>query len=292
MMKCIGFKSVFLMAIILDYRVTCRFHNMDMSINAVDDRFSGCREKMHKKVMNENGLLQKELEGNIDFQTAWRQTTAKYQEMEEKKRKSHTCSIVPGGKPEHTQALMTYILGGQKFRLMFNEAVQTKGGDVTVYKEQFQFKSFHFLLRDAMQILKNISESKTVYRYSTKQFTATKGTEVRFGRFTAAFNQRGAAEENCDNDGTLFTITSSSVVNLEKYACLLETFENLISPDEVFIVEEVKKSTECDKEIVLKHSMFHSYHNCYFFQGSSATKWLSSSLFVLLAAFLSTSLLY
>uniref|UniRef100_A0AAY4A7T0 NAD(P)(+)--arginine ADP-ribosyltransferase n=1 Tax=Denticeps clupeoides TaxID=299321 RepID=A0AAY4A7T0_9TELE len=229
--------------------VTCRFHNMDMSINAVDDRFSGCREKMHKKVMNENGLLQKELEGNIDFQT-------------EKKRKSHTCSIVPGGKPEHTQALMTYILGGQKFRLMFNEAVQTKGGDVTVYKEQFQFKSFHFLLRDAMQILKNISESKTVYRYSTKQFTATKGTEVRFGRFTAAFNQRGAAEENCDNDGTLFTITSSSVVNLEKYACLLETFENLISPDEVFIVEEVKKSTECDKEIVLKHSMFHSYHNC------------------------------
>ncbi|XP_071024670.1 T-cell ecto-ADP-ribosyltransferase 2-like isoform X1 [Oncorhynchus clarkii lewisi] len=277
----------------LSHRVT-QAKVMDMVPNAVDDQYTHCREQMLKKVV-EGGLLEEELKNSQKYSEAWG--------------KKQCTKLIPGGVKQHTDALVTYGHGGNEFRNMFNQAVETQGGNVTVYNGNFQFKSLHFLLMDAMRLLKT-ENCQTVFRGSSKDYEAQVGSEVRFGRFTSTKAKRSDAEESASDNGILFNITSCTVVNVDDYTCFSDSIDQLISPAEVFRVAEVKNVRNEDddyREIVLTSSRTHSIDrmlDCYLFPRSptttsppsitpkgSSTQWLGSSLSVLVVVSLSISLI-
>ncbi|XP_038855951.1 T-cell ecto-ADP-ribosyltransferase 1-like [Salvelinus namaycush] len=276
----------------LSHRVT-QAKVMDMVPNAVDDQYTHCREQMLKKVV-EGGLLEEELKGSIEYSSAWQ---------------AKQCTkLIPGGVKQHTDALVAYGHGGNVFRKIFNQAVETQGGNVTVYNGNFRFKSLHFLLMDAMRLLKT-ENCQTVFRGPSKEYEAQIGSEVRFGRFTTTKAKRSDAEEAASDSGILFNIISCTVVNIDEYTCFSDSIDQLISPAEVFRVAEVNNVRNKDheyREIVLTSSRTHSIdsiHDCYLFPRStstnlpsiipkgSSTQWLGSSLSVLVVVSLSISLI-
>ncbi|XP_029605818.1 T-cell ecto-ADP-ribosyltransferase 2 isoform X1 [Salmo trutta] len=277
----------------LSHRVT-QAKVMDMVPNAVDDQYTRCRVQMLKKVV-EGGLLEEELKGSIEYSSAWR---------------AKQCpKLIPGGIKQHTAALVAYGHGGNVFRKIFNNAVETQGGNVNVYNGDFRFKSLHFLLMDAMRLLKT-EKCQTVFYGTSKEYEAQVGSEVRFGRFTTTKAKRSDSEESATDNGILFNITSCTVVNIDEYTCFSDSIDQLISPAEVFRVAEVKNVINKDheyREIVLTSSRTHSIdsvRDCYLFPRSptstsrpsitpkgSSTQWLGSSLSVLVVVSLSISLI-
>ncbi|KAF5889517.1 T-cell ecto-ADP-ribosyltransferase 2-like, partial [Clarias magur] len=231
---------------------------LDMAPDAVDDAFSQCRDKMLISVTEPDGLLQKELNASKEFREMW----SKY---------SGVCwKNIPGGTSYHFDALQAYANSDAKFRKTFNELVYSKGSNSTTYREKFPFKSLHFLLTDALRLLNRSNLCKTVFYATSNVYTAKPGNEVRFGKFIKAILTLSSETEvvEVEGGGTLFNITSCSVVNVEEITCKSEEVQCLISPTEVFKVQKVRdvKSEDATyKEITLTHSRFLSRHTCSFF---------------------------
>lgn len=224
---------------------------MDMAPDAFDDLYKGCREEAMEKFIHSD-LLKEELEHTEAFKKAWIG--------------SKCPKTIPSGIKEHTAALSAYANGDVDFKNAFDDAVMTVGNNVSTYKKDFYFKSLHFLLMDALNLLKP-KTCKNVYSVTEKENKVQNGSNVRFGKFTTGHLTYSSLKKETDLDGmTVFIISSCFFVNLEDNACIKD--EALISPAEVFTVEEVKKVNEEDSEyteIVLKHSEILSEHNCYIF---------------------------
>ncbi|XP_039662093.1 erythroblast NAD(P)(+)--arginine ADP-ribosyltransferase-like [Perca fluviatilis] len=228
---------------------------LDMASDAVDDLYDGCREEAMEKFIN-LGLLEKELNGSEGFWKAWSANTQ--------------CSkLIPGGTKEHTAALLAYASDAD-FAKTFDDAVETMGGNVSTYENHFQFKSLHFLLMDSMLLQNPKKDYETVYVLQ-EEYTAQKGSKVRFGRFTKVHTSSRLLRKMYDWDAKVFlNITSCIFFNLGDDICSDEQDMALLSPAEVFTVEAVNQIYDeiNDAEytvIVLKHSQQDSSHNCYSF---------------------------
>ncbi|XP_054634812.1 erythroblast NAD(P)(+)--arginine ADP-ribosyltransferase [Dunckerocampus dactyliophorus] len=238
---------------------------LNMAPNAVDDLYQGCREQAMEELIHSD-VLGQELSGSEGFQTAWNDKCP---------------ALLPGGVKEHTAALLAYA-SGNAFLKAFNNAVETMGVNVSTYKRDFHFKSLHFLLMDIMKLVKPAT-CKNVYRVSSANYIAEKGSKVRFGRFTTAHSDLSVKEDV--EGGVYFNITTCFFVSLEGFCGLLEDIA-ILSPTEEFTVVDVKQVDDY-KEIILKHSKLEALHNCYSFPqattapvggrasaGSSAPQWL------------------
>ncbi|KAI5610071.1 GPI-linked NAD(P)(+)--arginine ADP-ribosyltransferase 1 isoform X1, partial [Silurus asotus] len=239
--------------------VEAEVKKMDMAPDAVDFNFSDCRDEMLKAVTKTGGLLQKELDADKDFKTLWSKNYGVCQK------------IVPGGTLDHVHALHVYANSKNSFRKKFNDLVQIKGANVTTYEDGFHFKSLYFFLMDSMRLLKHTNSCRNVYFATKNKYIADTGAEVRFGRFMKAVNTKSSQIEKIDTEegGTLFSINSCFVFNVEENTCKSEEMQNIISPVEVFRVQSVKYNTTDDKikykEITLQHSRFLSNPSCPFF---------------------------
>ncbi|XP_066505565.1 T-cell ecto-ADP-ribosyltransferase 2-like [Hoplias malabaricus] len=253
------------------HTVTAQVRTLDMASNAVDDTFSNCRDKMLQAVTG--GLLQQELDARQDFKDMWiPDGTCKKQ--------------INGATKYHLTALHAYGNSKLKFQKTFNDMVYSRGTNYTTYKDEFPFKSLHFLLTDALKILNHGKRCYTVYYGTGNKYTVETGKKVRFGRFfkSKTDDSNEIEEAGLKGEGTLFNITSCSVVNVENYTCTSEEIEQLISPDEVFTVQSAELTSKDDldfKLITLTHSHFLSHHDCYYFSRSPAE---SSNLPVLVLA--------
>lgn len=221
---------------------------LDMAPNAVDDTYSGCREQAINKFIH-SGLLEQELSHNTQFKAAW--TSPK------------ECSKMPGKLKEHSTALEAFY-GDSGFSKTFNKAVETMGVNVSTYEDQFHFKSFHFLLMDSMTKLPP-NQCKTVYALADEKYTVKNSSTVRFGRFTKVYSNFGQFEDTYEE--IVLNITSCFFANVGNKGCN-EVDSILLSPAEVFTVEDNKKITNKDDDytmIVLKHLRVESIHNCFIF---------------------------
>lgn len=224
---------------------------LDMAPNAVDDGYLGCRERAINKFIHTD-LLKQELNNNAEFKAAWTTPTK--------------CSkIMPGKLKQHSTALAVFWENHQGFLKTFNKAVETMGVNVSTYEDQFHFKSFHFLLMDSMTKLPP-NQCKTVYAIAEEKYNVKNNSTVRFGRFTRVF---GDLKQMTDlDDEVLLNITSCFFADVGNKVCNKEDLI-LLSPAEVFTVEDNKKTTDNnDAEytmIVLKHLKVGSNHNCLIF---------------------------
>uniref|UniRef100_A0A3B4HD11 NAD(P)(+)--arginine ADP-ribosyltransferase n=1 Tax=Pundamilia nyererei TaxID=303518 RepID=A0A3B4HD11_9CICH len=221
--------------------------------NVVDDQYKGCGEEAMKRFI-ESDVLKRELNNSEGFQKAWN--------------KSIECSKqIPGGRKEHTAALSVYVNGDHNLLQRLNKAIETMGGNVSIYENRFHFKSLHFLLMDSMRLLKP-KECKNVYVLLSGQNQPQKGSTVRFPSFTSAYSDYEKLKSETDlYEEVVLNLTSCFFVNLKDYVCGQGQDEILLSPAEVFTVEDINsKVVEADDdsqyvEIVLKHSGLKSSHN-------------------------------
>lgn len=254
---------VFLLMVlaVLHHIVKAEVRIMDMAPDAVDDDFSECEQKMLQAVTD--NLLQKELSADKDFGDLWR------------KHSGGCMKSIPGGTSHHITALQAYGNSKDKFRKKFNDLVYSKGNNSTTYREDFPFKSLHFLLTDSLRLLNPANICTTVYSATSNEYTTDTGAEVRFGKFLKAEVSLSAALETVEmeDEGTLFIITSCSVVKVEDFTCKSEELQCLISPAELFQVQKVREVLNDDvkfKEITLTHMHFLSNHHCSFFHRNAA----------------------
>lgn len=224
--------------------------------SAVDDQYAGCRDKALETFIK-GDLLNKEMNLNTDFLKAWD--------------KQKPCSKQnPKNPDEHLAALSAYDNGDEMFINEFNNAVRNLGANATVYKTQFHFKSFHFLLVDSMMELQQ-KDCKTVYAMSSHQYEASKGSKIRLGQFLKAyfsFNNLKKIEPDFE-DNLILNITSCFFAKIGANVCSKDDAV-LLSPAEVFTVEDLVpvSDKEDDTEyrvMTLKHAELFSYHNCYIF---------------------------
>ncbi len=224
---------------------------MGMFPEAADYSFQNCRKEMLQMVTKSGGLLQTELNNNPDFKTMWK-GNAEYSKT------------IPGGTPEHMAALKNYAEAGSEFHGKFTKLLQKSRG-----RDEFPFKSLFFLLADAMQLIRE-KKCRTVYSGTEEEYITKIGEKVRIRFFPAKLLYTEATEDtsSSDNIGTVFNITSCSVIRLEDYGFmdgLSEDIDLLISPSEVFTVtgiRTVSTSNDAYNEIALTHSHFNSYSNC------------------------------
>ncbi|KAK9540448.1 hypothetical protein VZT92_002900 [Zoarces viviparus] len=255
--------KLLLAAIVFYYKVTAGSAKLlDMAPNAVDYMYNGCREEAMETFIH-SGLLRQELNNSKEFQEAWGA--------------DNRCStLIPGGTKEHTAALLAYADWGEEVTT-FDKAVETLGGNVSIYEKRFHFKALHFLLMDSMLLL-STKKCTTLYAVQEKDYTAQKGLKVRFGRFAKVHSSVSELMTDLDNY-VLLNITSCFFANLGDIFSKDQSL-TLISPAEVFTVEAVNEKSDDDSkftEIVLKHSELKSSQNCYSLSGSPAdvsTQWL------------------
>lgn len=222
---------------------------LDMARNAVDERYIGCRDQAYKKFISD-GLLKEELDRNADFRTAWN---------------TQGCQSVSGQSKEHLVALHVSD-SDDDFINKFNKAVKKLGADAKTYNEQFHFKSLHFLLMDSM-MEQRPQDCKVVYA-AVDDYTATKGSMVRFGQFIKAISSFKNLTKMMDlSEIVILNITSCFFAKLDANVCSSED-SVLVSPAEEFTVVDVAyiKNDDSDYQmLILKHSKLFSNHNCYIF---------------------------
>lgn len=227
---------------------------LDMAPGAVDDRYTGCRDKAFEKFIK-GGLLNEELKLHEDLWEKWHTQEACFQQN-------------PETSKQHLAALKVYDSEDARYITDFNNAVETLGANATTY-HQFSYKSFHFLLMDSMRELQP-KECMTVHAVASRGYKASKGSKVRLGRFLKAYVNFSFLKKLTDlEDSLVFNITSCFFAKMGTNICSTEDAV-LLSPAEAFIVENHMEVQNMEEEInyeviTLKHAQLVSYHNCYIF---------------------------
>lgn len=224
--------------------------SLDMSKDSFDDQYATCTKEMLQEV--QNTILANELKKNIIFNGAWEEASKK------------DTKLVPGMVKEHGTALYVYTMGSV-YR-SFNTATKKQGKSLKEYKDKFNYKSLHFLLTDALRLLKEDDKHKClqVYRGSRESFNIKKNTKVRFGHFTST--SMNAAQAKKFGEITFFKIKTCYGASVEKYSEKPEEEEVLVPPFEMFKVSSVEKKSPTEMEVELKQLGKCSNYQCAYFK--------------------------
>ncbi|XP_010132214.1 PREDICTED: GPI-linked NAD(P)(+)--arginine ADP-ribosyltransferase 1, partial [Buceros rhinoceros silvestris] len=121
-----------------------------------------------------------------------------------------------------------------------NAAVRKAGRSHEQYLDGFHFKTLHFLLSEALRLLRDAPTHRChrVYRgVRNIRFTAQKGQTIRFGQFTSTSLDYDRAW-SFGND-TFFSVETCYGVPIQDYSYFPSEEEVLIPPFEVFEVTGV-----------------------------------------------------
>ncbi|XP_053114856.1 erythroblast NAD(P)(+)--arginine ADP-ribosyltransferase-like [Hemicordylus capensis] len=218
---------------------------LDMAPNSFDDQYWGCADNASLE-----DPVHTDFASNANYAKIWEASKSKWYGMD------HS-SFPSNLKPVYGIAVLTYT--DNEVYKAFNEAVREGGQSQQYYQRNFTFKSFHFLLTRALQVLKKTTkpECYTVYRgVSGIRFTVSKSQKiVRLGQFSSASLSREIALSF--GKDMFFTIYTCLGVSIEKLSLRPHQKEVLVPPYETFTVIN---STE--NFIALHHKGSLSNFNC------------------------------
>ncbi|XP_009555798.2 GPI-linked NAD(P)(+)--arginine ADP-ribosyltransferase 1, partial [Cuculus canorus] len=201
---------------------------LDLATTSFDDRYVGCAGAMDEELED---LNRTEFSTNGVYAQAWTLAAAEW--------RSRHGRVPPVLRPEHAVALLAYTKHGPLFRA-FNAAVREDGRSHRHYLDNFRFKAFHFLLSEALRVLRGTRSSRChrVYRgVHGIRFTAQRHQRVRFGQFTSAsLREESALAFGHD---TVFSVETCYGVPIKDFSFYPEEDEVLIPPFEVFEVTDV-----------------------------------------------------
>ncbi|XP_038654757.1 NAD(P)(+)--arginine ADP-ribosyltransferase 2-like [Scyliorhinus canicula] len=150
------------------------------------------------------------------------------------------CGVPDGLRREHLVAIRAYTQDSALY-LDFNTATRQFGTNYTIYRDNFYFKAFHYLLSVALDHLKEKSHS--TYRGVDILFNASKGQNVRLGQFPSTTMKSKKAKQfmKPNRNNTLFKIKTKLGVRIRNFSYFPDEEEVLIPPIEVFNVKKVPK---------------------------------------------------
>ncbi|XP_057243989.1 NAD(P)(+)--arginine ADP-ribosyltransferase 2-like [Malurus melanocephalus] len=230
---------------------------MDMAPNAFDDRYQGCRDKMAAMLPV---LKSVEFQQNSLFAPAWAQATAEWQ--------NRGSPVSPLLFPDQAIAIMAYTMS-TTFSEKFLDAVHEAGHSRQQYRDNFHFKTLHFLLTDALAKLKD-NQCRDVYRVGhNTRLEAQRGQRVRFGWFLWMSLSDAVPTEY--ESGTLLQVHTCHGVDIRKFSFNPRTQMVLTPPYEIF--EVTQASQDGDKtQIQLRSTGTHSNYTCEWLRGGSSPR--------------------
>ncbi|XP_030920964.1 erythroblast NAD(P)(+)--arginine ADP-ribosyltransferase-like [Geospiza fortis] len=157
---------------------------LDMAPDSFDDQYQDCGPAMAEALST---LNRSELQQNPLFAQAWTKATAEWH-----KRGS---PVSPLASPAHAIALMAYTM--DDLYREFNAAVRTAGRSSQEYRDNFHFKTLHFLLTDALATLRDAQKGQcrdAFLKVCGTRFEAQLGDTVRFGLFMPMFPSKQIGE--------------------------------------------------------------------------------------------------
>ncbi|NXB00904.1 NARE ribosyltransferase, partial [Cnemophilus loriae] len=234
---------------------------LDMALDSFDDQYRGCRHIMTEVLPALNHF---ELQQNPLLARVWVKAMAEWQ------RRGPPVSPLS---PDHTVALMAYTM--KDMYKEFNDAVQVAGRSRQEYWDNFHFKTLHFLLTDALAVLRGTRGPRChcVFRgVRGVRFEAQPGDTVRFGRFTSTSLHKQIAQQF--GTDTMFQVHTRQGVDIREFSSSPSDEEEvLIPPFETFRVTNVTQ--EGDRALIqLRSTGTFSKYNCEWLRGDSmGTSW-------------------
>ncbi|XP_038856242.1 ecto-ADP-ribosyltransferase 4-like [Salvelinus namaycush] len=212
--------------------------SLDMVVDSVDDMYDGCTKQMYNKVEKEGYLVH---ENKEPFKNAWKWAESCAKNVKERFRKdSSEYNVEDKLSHNHIKAICAYTTGHPSIHSEFNHAVRTSRYK---YTTSFQFHSLHFLLTDAIRLLKKQQQHcNTTYRRTKMKFVGKVNTTIRFGYFASSSLNKDNSEfgdKSCFEIETCFGAYLKSFPKMGK-----KEEEVLIPPYEVFKVTEVLKKED------------------------------------------------
>ncbi|XP_050960173.1 NAD(P)(+)--arginine ADP-ribosyltransferase 2 [Labeo rohita] len=255
-------EALLILAALQDHRATATFEKsfpLDMALNSVDDQFEGCRKKMANLV--ETKYLKKQINNSTDFKIAWN--------------KGKDFIKTPHDKNlTNNHLIAIYVYSDSNVFKHFNP--DTRDGKKQYKQTRYKWYSLHFLLTDAIQILKKTQK---------KCYSTFRGTKAKFKKHVlnkeVCFGQFASSSLDCEKaqgfgNVSCFEIHTCEGADVSKYSKLPHEKEVLIPPYEKFKVTAVKtrkgqKDPWCDTAYVLKSSGNRSDLNCALFKKPTKT---------------------
>ncbi|KAG7223688.1 hypothetical protein INR49_015413 [Caranx melampygus] len=240
---------------------------LDLAPNAVDDMYTGCKDKMDNRVKKQ--YLPNEKNKDKNFTLAWGEAE-RYYNKKWKRRKGKRPSTSLG--KEQIMAIYVYTLDKPNVYLDFNTAVRTKR---SVYVTAFKYHTLHFFLTDALQTLSSRKPEGercvTGYRRVNSSFRQdVLNKEIRFGSFTSSSMGDYPRPDRFGNK-SCFEIFTCFGADISLYSKVGESErEVLIPPYEVFKVTKVERRSDhqslpCEVVYKVKSTRTLSKLNCALF---------------------------
>ncbi|XP_009098314.3 NAD(P)(+)--arginine ADP-ribosyltransferase 2-like [Serinus canaria] len=222
---------------------------LDMARDSFDDQYRGCGPAMNAKLPS---LYNFEYQKNPHFAWGWYRADAEW-----RKRGSPVSPLVS---PAQAVALMAYT--SQNVYKEFNAAVRTAGRSRQEYRNNFHFKTLHFLLTQALVTLRQAQNRQChrVFRgVRGVRFQARRGQRVRFGQFTSTSPHKEIALRF--GIDTIFEVHTCHGVGIGQFSMYPEEEEVLIPPFETFKVTKVSRNGK-KAWISLRSTGTFSKYNC------------------------------
>nr|XP_055036470.1 NAD(P)(+)--arginine ADP-ribosyltransferase 2-like [Misgurnus anguillicaudatus] len=214
---------------------------LDMALDSVDDMYDGCTMKMEKLVKPK--FLKQEICENITQFAAWINIRGLFP-------KSKTLKM--------HQLIAISVYTGNEVYGKFNLSVRSGRQNGT-----HNWYSLHFLLTEAIQILKETQQRCMITYLGTKlTYNETVlNTEIRFGSFASSSTKQdvamGFGNESCFEIKTCYSADVSKCFYLPYKKEVPINF-----PYDKFKVIQIKKRACCDTMFVLESSGTQSNLNC------------------------------
>ncbi|KAM4791274.1 erythroblast NAD(P)(+)--arginine ADP-ribosyltransferase-like [Cyanocitta cristata] len=222
---------------------------LDMAQNSFDDQYQGCRPAMLAALP---ALKRFELQQNPLFADVWAGAAGGWQA--EGSRGSPLLS------PDQAIALNVYVL--RDLDEAFTEAMRKAGSSPREYRDNFHFKTLHFLLTDALATLKDNQGQKcrcVVWGEDWVQFKAQRGQKVRLGQFASASLCKDIAPDF--GRRTVFQVHTCHSVDISELLDYYSEKKVVILPFETFEVTDVTQDKK-GARIWLNSTGTHSNYNC------------------------------
>ncbi|XP_064559306.1 erythroblast NAD(P)(+)--arginine ADP-ribosyltransferase-like [Zonotrichia leucophrys gambelii] len=224
---------------------------LDMAPDSFDDQYRDCGPAMKAALP---ALNSSEFEQNKEFAEVWVKAAAEWQ------RRGPPESPLS---PEQATAIMAFTMTDPR---TFNDALRVVGHSRQEYRDNFHFKTLHFLLTDALATLRDAQKGQcrdAFLKVCDTRFEAQRGDTIRSGLFVPMFLSKPTGE--CPGE-TMLEVHTCHGVEIQFFSEYPEPEIMLIPPFETFKVTQYIQQGD-KTQIQLQSTGTYSKYNCEWLRG-------------------------
>ncbi|XP_051678981.1 GPI-linked NAD(P)(+)--arginine ADP-ribosyltransferase 1-like [Oryctolagus cuniculus] len=257
---------------------------LDMALDSFDDEYVGCEAAMTAALPH---LQLMEFRANKVYADGWAEASRKWRELQDQC-PARLPALPEGFQDKHGMALLAYTNNSLLYR-EFNAAVRQAGHSRAHYLQHFSFKTLHFLLIEALQLLRKEQRQSGCYQVfrgvkGLRFRTSGPGATVRLAGFASSSLSKKVAQKF--GEDTFFSIWTCHGALIQNYSASPWQEEVLIPPFETFRVITARTLPNGHVHIELKAQDKHSKYNCEYIKASAQERLSTAWSLLLLLTFL------